>query len=143
MNSASRANLVACTALASPLLGRPLQPGDEVITTAMGFPITLNPILQNGCTPVFVDVDLETGDVDVFRLEDARGERTRAVVLAHTLDNPFDLGTVLDFYSHHGLYLIEDNCDPLVSRYLARPTGTFGDFGNTSFYAPQPPHHYG
>jgi len=138
VNSGSSANLVAFLALTSPRLEDPLRPGDEVITVAAGFPTTVNPILQAGCVPVFVDVDLRTANVDVAQLEEARSDRTRAVVLAHTLGNPFDLTAVTAFCEQHGLYLIEDNCDALGSTYEGRLTGTFGDLATSSFY---PPHH--
>lgn len=138
VNSGSSANLVAFAALTSPLVERPLVPGDEVITVAAGFPTTVNPILQHGCVPVFVDVELATGNVDVSRLAAALGPRTRAVMLAHTLGNPFDLDAVLAFCREHGLRLVEDNCDALGSLWRGRPTGTFGDVGTSSFY---PPHH--
>ena len=139
VNSGSSANLVAFATLTSPKLkDRALRPGDEVITVAAGFPTTVNPILQHGCVPVFVDVDPVTVNVDVAQLEAARSERTRAVMLAHTLGNPFDLDAVTAFCQRHGLYLIEDNCDALGSRYRGKLTGTFGDIGTSSFY---PPHH--
>ena len=138
VNSGSSANLVAFMTLTSERLDHPLRPGDEVITVAAGFPTTVNPILQAGCVPVFVDVALRTANIDVARLEEARGDRTRAVVLAHTLGNPFDLAAVTAFCERHGLYLIEDNCDALGSTYEGRLTGTFGDLATSSFY---PPHH--
>jgi CDP-6-deoxy-D-xylo-4-hexulose-3-dehydrase len=138
VNSGSSANLVAFAALTSPSLPRPVRPGDEVITVAAAFPTTVNPIVQHGCVPVFVDVDERTANVDVSRLADAFGPRTRAVVLAHTLGNPFDLDAVTGFCRDHDLWLIEDNCDALGSRWRGRPTGTFGHFGTSSFY---PPHH--
>ncbi len=138
VNSGSSANLVALMALTSELLERPLRKGDEVITVACGFPTTVNPILQAGCVPVFVDVDLRTLGVDVRMLEPALSERTRVVMLAHTLGNPFDLDSVQAFCRAHDLYLIEDNCDALGSLYRGRLTGTFGDFGTSSFY---PAHH--
>ena len=138
VNSGSSANLVAFAALTSPTLERPLRPGDEVVTVAAGFPTTINPILQHGCVPVFVDVTLETGNIDAGRLPAALSPRTRAVFLAHTLGNPFDLDAVLAFCRQHDLRLIEDNCDALGSRWRGRLTGTFGDFGTASFY---PPHH--
>ena len=138
VNSGSSANLVAFSALTSDKLDRPVRPGDEVITVAAGFPTTLNPIIQNGCIPVFVDVLLETANIDVSRLEDALSDKTRALMIAHTLGNPFDLDAVTEFCTRHDLYLIEDNCDALGSLYKGRLTGTFGDFGTSSFY---PPHH--
>jgi len=138
VNSGSSANLLAFMALTSPTLERPVRPGDEVITVAAGFPTTVNPIIQAGCVPVFVDVDLRTANIDVSYLEAALSDRTRAVMLAHTLGNPFDIGAVKGFCNEHGLYLIEDNCDALGSRYDGRLTGTFGDLATSSFY---PPHH--
>ena len=138
VNSGSSANLVAFASLTSPRLHRPLVPGDEVITVAAGFPTTLNPILQYGCVPVFVDVDIATFNIDVSRLEEALSPRTRAVMIAHTLGNPFDLDAVTAFCKAHDLYLIEDNCDALGSTYKGRPTGSFGHLSTCSFY---PPHH--
>jgi CDP-6-deoxy-D-xylo-4-hexulose-3-dehydrase len=138
VNSGSSANLVAFATLTSPQLDRPLRPGDEVLTVAAGFPTTVAPIVQHGCVPVFVDVHPETANVLAGRLADAVGPRTRAVVLAHTLGNPFDLDAVLDLARRHQLYLIEDNCDALGATYRGRRTGTFGDLATQSFY---PPHH--
>jgi CDP-6-deoxy-D-xylo-4-hexulose-3-dehydrase len=138
VNSGSSANLLAFAALTSGTLDRPIRPGDEVITVAAAFPTTVNPILQYGCVPVFLDVRLATGNIDVARLPDALSERTRAVFLAHTLGNPFDIDGVLAFCREHDLRLIEDNCDALGSRYRGQLTGTFGDIGTSSFY---PPHH--
>ncbi|MEI8079820.1 MAG: lipopolysaccharide biosynthesis protein RfbH, partial [bacterium] len=138
VNSGSSANLLAFAALTSPLLKRPLKPGDEVITVAAGFPTTINPILQYGCVPVFVDVELRTANLDPNHLEAALSPKTRAVMLAHTLGNPFDLDAVTAFCREHDLYLVEDNCDALGSRYRGRLTGTFGHLGTSSFY---PPHH--
>jgi len=138
VNSGSSANLLAFMALTSHRLERPVHPGDEVVTVAAGFPTTVNPIIQAGCIPVFIDVDPRTANVDVARLEDALSDRTRAVMLAHTLGNPFDIDAVRGFCEEHGLYLIEDNCDALGSLYDGRLTGTFGDLATSSFY---PPHH--
>lgn len=138
VNSGSSANLLAFAALTSPKLDHPVRPGDEVITVAAGFPTTINPIIQCGCVPVFVDVDPRTANIDVTHLEDALSEKTRAVMLAHTLGNPFDLDAVLAFCGEHDLFLVEDNCDALGSRYSGRLTGTFGHVGTSSFY---PPHH--
>jgi CDP-6-deoxy-D-xylo-4-hexulose-3-dehydrase len=138
VNSGSSANLVAFMSLTSPKLRRPIRAGDEVITVAAGFPTTINPIIQAGCVPVFVDVDLKSANIDVSRLQDACSERTRAVMLAHALGNPFDLDAVTAFCEAHDLYLIEDNCDALGSRYRGRLTGTFGTVATSSFY---PPHH--
>jgi CDP-4-dehydro-6-deoxyglucose reductase, E1 len=138
-NSGSSANLLALSALTSPKLGeRSLRPGDEVITAAAGFPTTLNPILQNGLVPVFVDVDRRTGNVVPELMREAVGPRTRAILLAHTLGNPFDLDTATELARDHGLFLIEDNCDALGSLYRGRPTGTFGELATVSFY---PAHH--
>ena len=143
VNSGSSANLLAFMALTSPLLGeRAVRRGDEVITVAAGFPTTVAPIIQYGAVPVFVDVTLPTYNVDVRLLEDARSERTKAVMIAHTLGNPFDLAAVKAFCDRHHLWLIEDNCDALGSQYTmngeTRYTGTIGDIGTSSFY---PPHH--
>ena len=138
VNSGSSANLLAFAALCSPLRENPIVPGDEVITVAAGFPTTLNPILQYGCDPVFVDVDLATVNIDVNRLDAAMGPRTRAVMIAHTLGNPFDIENVVQFCKKHDLFLIEDNCDALGSMYNNSPTGSFGDISTLSFY---PPHH--
>ena len=140
VNSGSSANLVAFAALTSPKLGdRRLKPGDEVITVAAGFPTTVAPIVQHGCVPVFIDNDPVTLNARVDQLDDAYVPgKTRAVMMAHTLGNPFDLAAVTDFCQRHDLWLIEDNCDALGSTYDGRPTGTFGDLSTQSFY---PPHH--
>jgi CDP-6-deoxy-D-xylo-4-hexulose-3-dehydrase len=139
VNSGSSANLLAVTALTSHKLDdRRLRPGDEVITLAAGFPTTVNPILQNGLVPVFVDVHIPTFNVDVSYLEAALSGRTRAVIFAHTLGNPFDLDAVTAFAKKHGLWLIEDCCDALGSTYRGEKVGTFGDFATVSFY---PAHH--
>jgi CDP-6-deoxy-D-xylo-4-hexulose-3-dehydrase len=139
VNSGSSANLLALSCLTSAKLGdRRLRPGDEVITVAAGFPTTVNPILQNQLVPVFVDVQVPSYNIDVSQLESARSERTRAVMLAHTLGNPFDLGAVQEFARRHGLWLIEDCCDALGATYGGQPVGTFGDLATTSFY---PAHH--
>ena len=139
VNSGSSANLVAVTALTSPKLGdRRLRPGDEVLTVAAGFPSTVAPIVQNGLVPVFVDVRLGDYNVDPERLRAAVGERTRAIVLAHTLGVPFDLDAVMGLVEEHDLWLVEDNCDALGSRYRDRLTGTFGHIATSSFY---PAHH--
>lgn len=139
VNSGSSANLVATAALTSPHWGdRRLRPGDEVITVAAGFPTTVSPSVQLGLVPVFVDVDLATANVDASRLEAALSPRTRAVVLAHTLGNPFDLAAVRALCDRHGLWLIEDNCDAAGSLYDGKKTGTFGDLATLSFY---PAHH--
>ena len=139
VNSGSSANLLALSALTSPKLGkRALKPGDEVLTVAMGFPTTVNPIIQNGLRPVMVDVDLGTYDAKMDRLTDAVGPKTRAVMMAHTLGNPFDLETVTALCKEHNLWLIEDNCDALGSMYNGQRTGSFGDVASVSFY---PAHH--
>jgi CDP-6-deoxy-D-xylo-4-hexulose-3-dehydrase len=142
-NSGSSANLLAFMALTSPKLGdRRILPGDEVISVAAGFPTTIAPIIQYGAVPVFVDVTLPTYNIDVTQLDAALSARTRAVMVAHTLGNPFDLSAVMAFCDKHNLWLIEDNCDALGSRYrrdgVWRHTGTFGHIGTSSFY---PPHH--
>lgn len=134
-NSGSSANLLAVSALCSPRLGdRRLRPGDEVLTVAAGFPTTVNPILLNGLVPVFVDVELGTYDARVDRLAEAVGPKTRAIVLAHTLGNPFDLDGVTALAAEHDLFVVEDNCDALGARYRGRSTGTFGDLATLSFY---------
>jgi CDP-6-deoxy-D-xylo-4-hexulose-3-dehydrase len=139
VNSGSSANLLALTALTSPKLGdRQLRPGDEVITVAAGFPTTVNPIIQNGLVPVFVDVDVPTYNVDAGLLEEALSSRTRAIMLAHTLGNPFNLTAVTDFARRHDLRLIEDCCDAVGSTYNGANVGTFGDLATVSFY---PAHH--
>ena len=139
VNSGSSANLLAFMALTSPLLKeRAINRGDEVITVAAGFPTTVAPIIQFGAIPVFVDVDLETFNIDVTQLENAKSSKTKAVMLAHTLGNPFDIKALKDFCDRHGLWLIEDNCDALGSTYDGKYTGTYGDIGTSSFY---PPHH--
>jgi CDP-6-deoxy-D-xylo-4-hexulose-3-dehydrase len=134
-NSGSSANLLAVSTLTSPKLGeRRLRPGDEVITVAAGFPTTVNPIVMNGLVPVFVDVTLPTCNLDPAQLEEALGPRTRAVVAAHTLGNPFELEAVTAFAKRHGLWLVEDACDALGSLYDGRAVGTFGDLATLSFY---------
>jgi CDP-4-dehydro-6-deoxyglucose reductase, E1 len=139
VNSGSSANLLALTALTSPKLeDRRLRPGDEVITLAAGFPTTVNPIVQNGLIPVFVDVQVPTYNVDVSLIEGALSDRTRAIMIAHTLGNPFDAAAVKAFADHHHLWLIEDCCDALGSTFEGRKVGTFGDLATVSFY---PAHH--
>lgn len=139
VNSGSSANLLATAALTAHEWGdRRLRRGDEVITVAAGFPTTVAPMIQLGLVPVFIDVHVPTYNVDVAQLEAALSDRTRAVALAHTLGNPFDLDAVLDFCRRHNLWLIEDNCDAAGSLYGGRKTGTFGDVATLSFY---PPHH--
>ncbi len=139
VNSGSSANLVALSALTSPKLGeRQLRPGDEVITVAAGFPTTVNPILQNNLVPVFLDVTLPTYEIDVTQLEAAYSSKTKAVMIAHTLGNVFDLDAITAFCKKHGLWLVEDCCDALGSTYKGQKVGTFGDIATLSFY---PAHH--
>ena len=139
VNSGSSANLVALSALTSPKLGaRQLKPGDEVITVAAGFPTTVNPIFQNRLIPVFIDVTLPTYEIDVTQLEAAHSPRTRAVMIAHTLGNVFNLDAITAFCKKHKLWLIEDCCDALGSTYKGQKVGTFGDIATVSFY---PAHH--
>lgn len=139
VNSGSSANLCAVSALTSPKLGdRALTPGDEVITVAAGFPTTVNPILQNGAVPVFLDVDVPTYNIDTRLLEEAVTERTKAIVIAHTLGNPFNLETVCAVAERHNLWLVEDACDALGATYQGRNIGTFGHLATASFY---PAHH--
>lgn len=143
VNSGSSANLLAFMALTSPLLGeRRVRRGDEIITVAAGFPTTVTPMIQFGAVPVFVDVTIPQYNIDVAQLEAARSERTKAVMIAHTLGNPFDLEAVKAFCDRYELWLVEDNCDALGSEYWIggekRLTGTIGDIGTSSFY---PPHH--
>ncbi len=138
-NSGSSANLLAFSALTSPKLKeRAIKPGDEVIGVAAGFPTTVNPILQFGAIPVFVDVDIATHNIDVTKIEAAISPKTKAIMLAHSLGNPFNLKFILEICKKHNLWLIEDNCDSLGSRYNGQLTGTFGDIGTLSFY---PAHH--
>lgn len=143
VNSGSSANLVAFMALTSPLLGdRRVKRGDEVITVAAGFPTTVTPMIQYGAVPVFVDVTIPQYNIDITKLEEAFSEKTKAVMIAHTLGNPFDLKAVKKFCDAHNLWLVEDNCDALGSKYTIdgeeKFTGTIGDIGTSSFY---PPHH--
>ncbi len=144
VNSGSSANLIAFMTLTSPLLGeRRIERGDEVITVAAGFPTTVTPIIQYGAIPVFVDVTIPEYNIDVSNLEAALSDKTKAVMIAHTLGNPFDLRTIKEFCDKYGLWLVEDNCDALGSRYeiedgVWKYTGTIGDIGTSSFY---PPHH--
>lgn len=143
VNSGSSANLNAFMALTSPLLGeRAIKRGDEVITVAAGFPTTVSPIIQYGAVPVFIDITIPQYNLDVTMLEEALSEKTKAVMAAHTLGNPFDLKAVREFCDGHNLWLIEDNCDALGTEYVlngeTRLTGTIGDIGTSSFY---PPHH--
>jgi CDP-4-dehydro-6-deoxyglucose reductase, E1 len=139
VNSGSSADLLALTCLTSPKLEeRRLRRGDEVITVAAGFPTTVNPIIQNGLVPVFIDVEVPTYNVDVRLLEQARSERTRAVMMAHTLGNPFNARAVAEFARKHGLWLVEDCCDAVGATFEGRNVGTFGDLATVSFY---PAHH--
>ncbi len=139
VNSGSSANLAALSCLTSPSLGdRRLSAGDEVITVAAGFPTTVNPIIQNGLVPVFVDVQLPTYNIDGTQLEAAVSERTKAIMLAHTLGNPFDVDAIMELATKHNLWVIEDCCDAVGSLYKGRNVGTFGHFATTSFY---PAHH--
>lgn len=138
-NSGSSANLLAFTALTSPKLGdRAIKPGDEVIGVAAGFPTTVNPILQYGAVPVFVDIELASHNIDVSKIEAAISPKTKAIMLAHSLGNPFNIKVVKEICQKHNLWLVEDNCDALGSRYDGQLTGTFGDIGTLSFY---PAHH--
>ena len=143
VNSGSSANLIAFSVLTAPeLADRQIKRGDEVITVACGFPTTVTPILQYGAVPVFVDITVPQYNIDVSQLEEALSEKTKAVMIAHTLGNPFDLKTVKAFCDKHNLWLVEDNCDALGSQYtidgVTKYTGTWGDIGTSSFY---PPHH--
>ncbi len=143
VNSGSSANLLAFATLTSPLLGgRQVKRGDEIITVAAGFPTTVTPMIQYGAVPVFVDVTIPQYNIDVSMLENALSDKTKAVMIAHTLGNPFDLSAVKSFCDKHGLWLVEDNCDALGSQYTingeTKFTGTIGDIGTSSFY---PPHH--
>ncbi len=138
-NSGSSANLLAFATLTSPQLGdRAIKSGDEVIGVAAGFPTTVNPILQFGAVPVFVDIDLASHNIDADKVEAAISPKTKAIMLAHSLGNPFNIKVVMDICRKHSLWLIEDNCDALGSRYNGQLTGTFGDIGTLSFY---PAHH--
>jgi CDP-6-deoxy-D-xylo-4-hexulose-3-dehydrase len=138
-NSGSSANLLAATALTSHVLGdKALKPGDEVITCATGFPTTVNPLIQNGLVPVFLDVEMGTYNIDVTHLEAALSPRTRAIMIAHALGNPFNLAVISEFARKHDLFLIEDCCDALGATYAGKPVGTFGELGTLSFY---PAHH--
>ena len=139
VNSGSSANLLAFSALTSPKLGdRALRPGDEVITVAAGFPTTVNPIIQNRCVPVFIDITLPNYQADVSQLDAALSPRTRAIMIAHTLGNPYDLDRVAAFARQHNLWLIEDSCDALGATFKGKKVGTFGDLATISFY---PAHH--
>jgi CDP-6-deoxy-D-xylo-4-hexulose-3-dehydrase len=139
VNSGSSANLVALSTLTSPKLGdKQLKPGDEVITVAAGFPTTVNPIFQNQLVPVFLDIKLPSYDIDIDQLEAALSDRTRAIMIAHTIGNPFNLEAVMAFAEKYDLWVIEDNCDSVGSEYQGRKTGSFGHISTVSFY---PAHH--
>lgn len=139
VNSGSSANLVAFYTLTSPKLGeRALKPGDEVITVAAGFPTTVNPMIQFGCIPVFVDVDIPTYNINVDAIEAAISPKTKAIMIAHTLGNPFNLNVVMEIARKYNLWVIEDDCDSLGATYGEKKTGTFGDLATVSFY---PAHH--
>lgn len=139
VNSGSSANLVAFSALTSPKLGEEaIRPGDEIITVAAGFPTTVNPLIQFGCVPVFLDIDPKTHNIDPSRLQEAITPKTRGIMLAHTLGNPFNLGAILPVVEQHKLWLVEDTCDALGATYEGRKVGTFGQLGTVSFY---PAHH--
>ena len=139
VNSGSSANLVALSGLTSPKLGKKaLKPGDEVITVAAGFPTTVNPIIQNGLIPVFVDIEIGTYDAIIDQVREAISPKTRAIMMAHTLGNPFDVDQIKAICKEHGLWLIEDSCDALGSTYNGKRTGSFGDTATVSFY---PAHH--
>ncbi|MBX4260521.1 lipopolysaccharide biosynthesis protein RfbH [Clostridium estertheticum] len=139
VNSGSSANLIALTTLTSPSLGeKRLKPGDEVITVAAGFPTTVNPIIQNGLVPVFLDVDVETCNVDANELEKAISNKTKAIMLAHTLGNPFNLDKVMEIVKKYDLFFIEDCCDAVGAKYKGKNVGSFGDIATVSFY---PAHH--
>lgn len=139
VNSGSSANLLAFYALTSPLLGeRAIKPGDEIITVAAGFPTTVNPMIQFGCIPVFIDIDIPTYNIKIELLEEALSPKTKGIMLAHTLGNPFNLDAVMDFAKKYNLWVIEDDCDSLGATYKDKKTGTFGDLATVSFY---PAHH--
>ena len=139
VNSGSSANLVAFYTLTSPRLGdRQVKPGDEVITVAAGFPTTVNPMIQYGAVPVFLDVELGTYNIDVDKLEEAITDKTKAIMIAHTLGNPFNLEAIMEVAKKHNLWVIEDDCDSLGATYNGKKTGTFGDLATVSFY---PAHH--
>jgi CDP-4-dehydro-6-deoxyglucose reductase, E1 len=139
VNSGSSANLLAFYSLTSPRLGdKQIKPGDEVITVAAGFPTTINPILQYGCVPVFLDMDIATHNIDVSKLEEAITPKTKAIFIAHTLGNPFNLDAVMEVVKKHDLWLIEDDCDSMGAEYNGKKTGSFGHMSTVSFY---PAHH--
>jgi CDP-6-deoxy-D-xylo-4-hexulose-3-dehydrase len=139
VNSGSSANLVAFYTLTSPKLGkRQVLPGDEIITVAAGFPTTINPMVQYGCVPVFIDVDIPTYNIKVELIEDAITPKTKGIMIAHALGNPFNLSVVMEIAKKHNLWVIEDDCDSLGATYEGKKTGTFGDLATVSFY---PAHH--
>lgn len=139
VNSGSSANLVAFYTLTSPKLGdRALMPGDEIITVAAGFPTTINPMIQYGCIPVFVDIEIPTYNIKVSDIEAAISPKTKAIMIAHTLGNPFNLELIMEISKKYNLWVIEDDCDSLGATYKGRKTGTFGDLATLSFY---PAHH--
>lgn len=139
VNSGSSANLLAFAALTSPKLGdRAVKPADEIITVAAGFPTTVNPAIQHGCIPVFIDIDIPTYNIIADRVEGAITPKTKAIMVAHSLGNPFDLATIKAIADKHNLWLIEDNCDALGATYMDKKTGSFGDLATLSFY---PAHH--
>ena len=139
VNSGSSANLAAFYSLTSPSLrSKALLPGDEIITVAAGFPTTINPLIQFGCIPVFIDIDLPTYNIDVNKIEAAIGSKTKGIMIAHALGNPFNLKVITQIAKQHNLWLIEDNCDALGAEYQGKKTGTFGDLATLSFY---PAHH--
>lgn len=134
-NSGSSSNLIAVSALCSPTIKNPMKPGDEIITTAMTFPTTLNPIIQNRLIPVFIDIEEDTYNIDASKIEGAITDKTRAIIFAHTLGNPAEMDKIMDVAKKYNLYVIEDTCDALDSTYDGRLCGTFGDFSTYSFYA--------
>jgi CDP-6-deoxy-D-xylo-4-hexulose-3-dehydrase len=134
-NSGSSSNLIAVSALCSKSIRNPMKTGDEVITTAMTFPTTLNPIIQNGLVPVFIDIEEDTYNIDASKIEEAVTDKTRAIVFAHTLGNPAEMDKIMDIAKKYNLYVVEDTCDALDSTYEGKLCGTFGDFSTNSFYA--------
>jgi CDP-6-deoxy-D-xylo-4-hexulose-3-dehydrase len=134
-NSGSSSNLIAVSALCSPTIKNPMKPGDEVITTAMTFPTTLNPIIQNGLIPVFIDIEEDTYNIDASKIEEAITDKTRAIIFAHTLGNPAEMDKIMAIAKKHNLYVVEDTCDALDSMYDGKYCGTYGDFSTNSFYA--------
>lgn len=134
-NSGSSSNLIAVSALCSNAIKKPMKPGDEVITTAMTFPTTLAPIIQNRLTPVFIDIEEDTYNIDASKIEDAITDKTRAIIFAHTLGNPAEMDRIIEIAKKYNLYVVEDTCDALDSKYDGKFCGTFGDFSTNSFYA--------